>query len=535
VGKDQDTVGRSSYIELDSIAASFGSESEGFNRIVWCPRRVAPVAVYQGARSQRIRHGGKRTVGTGREVLVGTMLPMRIYNTLERATVPFVPRDEGVVTIYVCGPTVQSEAHLGHGRSAVSFDVLRRYLMWRGNDVQFVRNVTDVDDKIIDRAKELGLSIDEVADEAFGAFTEAYDRLGNLRPTIEPKATEHIPEMIAVIETLIAKDHAYESGGDVYFSVRSFEPYGKLSRHDLDDLRAGDRVEPDDRKRDALDFAMWKASKPGEPSWESPWGPGRPGWHIECSAMAEVYLGEDFDIHSGGSDLIFPHHENEIAQSEAASGETFARYWMHNGMLNLGGEKMAKSTGHVVTLLESLDRWDPMAVRLFYLRTNYRKPLEFSVDALDDAEASLGRLRGFGRRTQGSDGAADSDVLDAFAEHMDDDMDVAGALAVLFDTVRRANGLLDKGEEAGNLAAAFDQIVDVLGLDLGPPTSSDVDIASLVSELGLDVSSIDELVAMRGSARADKDFELSDAIRDGLSSLGITIEDTPDGARWHRD
>ncbi len=474
-------------------------------------------------------------MASGREVATGTMQPMQIYNTLERAMVPFVPRDEGVVTIYVCGPTVQSEAHLGHGRSAVSFDVLRRYLMWKGNDVRFVRNVTDVDDKIIDRAQELGVSIDEVAAEAFGAFTEAYDKLGNLRPTFEPKATEHIPGMIAVIEKVIARGHAYESGGDVYFSVRSFEPYGKLSRHDLDDLRAGERVEPDDRKRDELDFAMWKAAKPGEPSWESPWGPGRPGWHIESSAMAEEYLGEGFDIHTGGSDLIFPHHENEIAQSEAASGGTFARYWMHNGMLNLGGQKMAKSTGHLVTLLESLERWDPMAVRLFYLRTHYRKPLEFSVEALDDAEASLGRLRAFRRRTQGSEGVAAPDVLDDFAAHMDDDLDVAGALAVLFDAVRRGNGLLDASDDAGDLAAAFDQIVDVLGVDVGTSEADDVDIAELAANLDIDVSSIDEMVAMRGTARAERDFELSDAIRDGLSSLGITIEDTPDGARWHRD
>jgi len=474
-------------------------------------------------------------VGTGRKMVVGTMQPMQIYNTLERAMVPFVQRDEGVVTIYVCGPTVQSEPHVGHGRSAVSFDVLRRYLTWIGNDVQFVRNVTDIDDKIIDRASALGMSTDEVAELAFGAFSDAYDKLGILRPTIEPKATEHIPEMIADIEALIARGHAYESDGDVYFSVRSFAPYGKLSRHDLDDLRAGDRVDAGDRKRDALDFAMWKAAKPGEPNWESPWGPGRPGWHIECSTMAERYLGEGFDIHSGGSDLIFPHHENEIAQSEAATGATFARYWMHNGMLNLSGEKMAKSTGHFVTLLESLDRWDPMAVRLFYLRTHYRKPLEFSEDALDDAEASLGRLRTFRRRTRGSQGAADQAVLDAFTAHMDDDLDVAGGLSVLFDAVRRGNALLDAGGEAGDLAAAFDQIVDVLGLNLDTADRENVDVSALVSDLGIDAETIDELLAIRDSARAERDFDLSDAIRDGLSSLGITIEDTPDGARWHRD
>jgi cysteinyl-tRNA synthetase len=449
--------------------------------------------------------------------------------------VPFVPRDEGIVTIYVCGPTVQSQPHLGHGRSAVAFDVLSRYLSWLGNDVQFVRNVTDVDDKIIDRANALGMATEDVATMAFREFTDAYDKLGNIRPTVEPKATEHIPEMIAVIETLIERGHAYESGGDVYFSVRSFEQYGKLSRHDLDDLRAGDRIEGDGRKQDALDFAMWKSAKPGEPSWESPWGAGRPGWHIECSAMAERYLGQGFDIHAGGTDLIFPHHENEIAQSEAATGTTFARYWMHNGMLNLSGEKMAKSTGHFVTLLESLERWDPMAVRLFYLRTHYRKPLDFSEDALDDAEASLGRLRAFKRRTQGTESAAAPDVLDAFAAHMNDDLDVAGALAVLFETVRRGNALLDDGEAADDLAAAFDEIVDVLGLTLDSTEAGEIDISDLVASLGLKARSVDDLLLQRAAARADKDFELSDAIRDGLASLGITIEDTADGARWHRD
>jgi hypothetical protein len=324
VRQDQDTVRGASDVEFDAMSTGFRSKREGFDRIIGCSGRIAPMPVYQGPRAQRIRHGGRVAVGTGPDVATGTMQPMQIYNTIERAMVPFVQRDEGVVTIYVCGPTVQSEPHLGHGRSAVSFDILARYLAWLGNDVRFVRNVTDIDDKIIVRAAALGLSTDEVAAQAFDAFTEAYDRLGNLRPTVEPKATEHIPDMISDIETLIARDHAYESGGDVYFSVRSFKPYGRLSRHNLDDLRAGDRVEPDDRKRDPLDFAMWKAAKSGEPSWDSPWGPGRPGWHIECSTMAERYLGEGFDIHSGGSDLIFPHHENEIAQSEAASGGTFA-------------------------------------------------------------------------------------------------------------------------------------------------------------------------------------------------------------------
>lgn len=461
---------------------------------------------------------------------------MKVFNTLERAVVPFVPSDPERVTLYLCGPTVQSEPHLGHGRSAVAFDVLWRYLDWIGYPVVFVRNVTDIDDKIIVRANELGQTTAEVASAALDAFTRAYDMLGNRRPTIEPKATENIDEMIATIGQLIDRGVAYESDGDVYFSVRSFESYGKLSRHDLDDLRTGDRVEPGAQKRDTLDFALWKAAKPGEPAWESPWGRGRPGWHIECSVMAAKYLGEDFDIHGGGTDLIFPHHENEIAQSEAATGKRFAKYWMHNGMLNLSGEKMSKSTGHFITLLESLEKWDPMAVRLFYLRTHYRKPLEFSRAALDDAESSLGRLRAFRRRTSGTAGSvADVGVLDAFRAHMDDDLDVAGALSVIFEAVRAANAKLDAGDDADDLVAAVNEALAVLGLDIDDAVADDVDVSDLAAELGLSVSSVDGLVAARDTARADRDFALADAIREGLSALNITIEDTADGARWHRD
>jgi cysteinyl-tRNA synthetase len=460
---------------------------------------------------------------------------MQVFNTIERALVPLEPTTEGRVTVYVCGPTVQSEPHLGHGRSAVTFDVLRRYLAWLGNEVVFVRNVTDIDDKIIDMARELDVPIDIVADNAFAAFTEAYDKLGNLRPTIEPRATEHVPDMIELIARLIDSGHAYESDGDVYFAVRSFERYGRLSRHSIDDLRAGQRVEPGERKRDPLDFALWKAAKPGEPQWESPWGPGRPGWHIECSAMATRYLGPAFDIHAGGSDLIFPHHENEIAQSEAPDDQTFARYWMHNGMLNLSGEKMAKSTGHVVTLLDSLERWEPLAVRLFYLRTHYRKPLDFSPEALDDAVASLGRLRAFRRRAPADvEDTPDPEVLDAFRVAMDDDLDVAGALAALFDAVRTANAAIDRGDDAGPLVSAFDEMMDVLGL-AGAEVDGDRDVSQLGDRFGLVGASIDDLVELRDRARSDKDWSKADAVRNELAAVGIVIEDTPDGARWHRN
>ena len=466
------------------------------------------------------------------------MPAMQVYSTLARAVVPLEIADRRV-TMYVCGPTVQSEPHLGHGRSAVSFDVLRRYLTWIGNEVVFVRNVTDVDDKIIVRANELGLTTDEVARRAFDEFDRAYELLGNLPPTIEPRATEHIDGMIELIERLIERGHAYAADGDVYFSVRSFDRYGALSRHSVDDLRAGERVEPDDRKHDPLDFALWKASKPGEPTWDSPWGPGRPGWHVECSAMASEYLGQPFDIHAGGSDLIFPHHENEIAQSEAAYGVPFARYWVHNGMLNLAGEKMAKSTGHVVTLLESLERWDPLAVRLFYLRTHYRKPLEFSEAALDDAVASLARLRAFRRRVQGPvEAVSSTEALDAFRAAMDDDLDVAGALAVLFDLVRSANASIDAGERPEAEIAAFDEIMEVLGLtgDGGKVDDvDDLDIGGLAAALGVEAGTVEDLLALRETARHERDFTRADAIRDGLAGIGIIIEDTPDGARWHRD
>jgi cysteinyl-tRNA synthetase len=465
------------------------------------------------------------------------MLGMHLYNTLERATVPFTPSRPDRVSIYLCGPTVQSEPHLGHGRSAVVFDVLRRYMTWLGFDVDFVSNITDIDDKIILRASELGTTTEKVASDAAAAFSDAYSRLGNLKPTREPKATDHIEEMIESISTLIDSGHAYESQGDVYFAVRSFPEYGKLSRQDVSDLIVGERVAVDDRKRDPLDFALWKAAKPGEPHWSSPWGEGRPGWHIECSVMAREYLGEAFDIHGGGSDLIFPHHENEIAQSEAATGETFARYWMHNGMLNLSGQKMAKSTGHVVTLAGALDAWDPVAVRLFYLRTHYRKPLDYSESALADAEASLARLRAFRRRIiDPVEGPPQADILDRFKAAMDDDLDVSGALAVLFDTVREGNSRLDEGLDASGRVAAFDEIMAVLGLDIGEDLEGDDgSVAAFAATLGIENGSMDDLLELRATAREAKDWTTADAIRNGLAELNITIEDTVDGARWHRN
>ncbi|MGB9359481.1 MAG: cysteine--tRNA ligase [Acidimicrobiia bacterium] len=462
---------------------------------------------------------------------------MRIYNTLGREFVELEPRDPGKIGMYVCGATVQSEPHLGHGRSAVVFDVIRRYLEWLGYDVTYVRNVTDVDDKIIDAARAEGIETEAVVDRAYTAFDEAHRRLGVKAPTIEPWATHHIPEMVDLIGTLIDSGHAYDVDGDVYFAVRSDPEYGKLSRHDPDDLRSGARVDTDERKHDPLDFALWKAAKPGEPSWEAPWGAGRPGWHIECSAMARKYLGDGFDIHAGGHDLIFPHHENEIAQSEMATGVPFARYWLHNGMMNLDGEKMSKSTGHVVDLLEALDTYRPTAVRLVYLRTHYRKPLDFSLDALVDAEASLDRLWGFRRRTPGPvEDAPDPAGLERFRSVMETDFDVAGALGVLFDVVREGNRRLDAGEDAAPLTAAYDEFVGILGLAEPADDTIQVDprLAVLAERFGAEGLGIAGLLAMRDRARSELDWATSDTIRDELAQLGIVVEDTADGSRWHR-
>ncbi len=466
---------------------------------------------------------------------------MRIFNTLGRSLQSFEPRDAGKVAMYVCGATVQSKPHVGHGRYAVVFDVVRRYFEWLGFDVTYVRNITDVDDKIIDAANELGISIQEVVDMADTAFHWAYEQLNVRSPDIEPRATEHIPEMIEMIEGLIERGHAYEADGDVYFIVRSFPEYGKLSGRNIDELRSGERIEPGEQKRDPLDFAVWKAAKPGEPSWDSPWGPGRPGWHIECSAMARKYLGVGFDIHGGGHDLVFPHHENEIAQAEAAGHVPFVNYWMHNGLLNLSGEKMSKSTGHVIDLVEGIEKYTPGAVRLFYLRTHYRKPVEFSEEALIDARASLDRIWAFRRRVPGPvEDVPLETAMDSFRGAMEDDLDNAGALAVLFDVIRDGNRRLDAGEQAGPWVAAYDEIIGVLGLAEPAAALDDISdqLAALAGELGLDEvageGAIEAMIDLRAKARTDRDWATADQIRDGLGAIGIVLEDTPDGVRWHR-
>jgi cysteinyl-tRNA synthetase len=448
---------------------------------------------------------------------------IRVYSTLGRSLLDFEPRDEGRVGIYVCGPTVQSEPHVGHGRYAVAFDVIRRYLVWRGFDVTYVSNITDVEDKIIAAAAESGEPMDQLAMKMSKRFDDAFRALGVLPPDVEPKATEHIPEMLELIRRLIDRGLAYVRDGDVYFSVRTLEPYGKLSGRKPDELRSGYRIDVDESKEDPLDFALWKAAKPGEPSWESPWGPGRPGWHIECSAMAEKYLGTGFDIHGGGLDLVFPHHENEVAQSEGASGETFARYWLHNGMVNLDGEKMAKSTGNIVDLASVIDGHGGRPLRMLYARAHYRSPIEYSDELLADAEESLDRLDRFRDRVVMGD--PDPEALEKFIEVMDDDFGTPQAVGLMFDLIREGNRLVDNGGNAAAIAGAVEVIVGVLGLD----DASRGPLSSLIDDV-----EVERLLADRNRARDERRFDEADRIRDDLARAGIVIEDGPDGTRWIR-
>ncbi len=443
---------------------------------------------------------------------------------MDRALVDFEPRQEGKVGIYVCGPTVQSEPHVGHGRYAVAFDVIRRYLSWRGFEVTYVSNVTDIEDKIIAAAAEAGEPVDVLARRMADRFGKCFRLLGVLPPDIEPKATEHIPEMLGLIQRLFDRGLAYASDGDVYFSVKKFPRYGQLSGRRPDELRSGHRIAVGESKEDPLDFALWKGAKPGEPHWESPWGAGRPGWHIECSAMAEEYLGEGFDIHGGGLDLVFPHHENEVAQSEGASGGTFARYWLHNGMVNLGGEKMSKSTGLIVDLESILETHGGRALRFLYARAHYRSPIDYSEELLADAAEALDRLDRF--RDRVTPGEPDADAIRKFAEVMDQDFGTPQAVSLMFDLIREGNRILDEGGDASMLAGAVEQIVGVFGLDdaSGPRITGD----------GLSDSEIEELVAERDRARSERRFVDADEIRDRLTSAGVTIEDGPDGTRWLR-
>ncbi|MDO8915170.1 MAG: cysteine--tRNA ligase [Coriobacteriia bacterium] len=484
---------------------------------------------------------------------------------MSRTKEEFTPREAGNVSMYVCGPTVYNHIHIGNARTFLSFDVIRRYLEHSGYDVAFVQNITDVDDKIIKAANEAGVPAADIAARYADAFLKAMADLGVRRPTAQPRATETIPEMIAMVERLIGRGHAYVVDSDVYFSVRSFPGYGKLSGHDIDELEVGARVAADERKEDPLDFALWKAAKPGEPHWPSPWGEGRPGWHIECSVMSEKELGLPFDIHGGGSDLVFPHHENELAQSEAATGESFARYWLHGGMLNINAEKMSKSLGNFTLLKDVLTSYPAPVLRLLMLQTHYRSPLDFSTERLDEATVALGRVATLVRnlRWARSEPPADSGAPDSqrealasaiddarakFTAEMDDDFNTAGALAAVFELARTANSFLASSQQTLSaadhaiLAGAETTVIEllsVLGVTLQEQTTTGDyprEVIAVAAELagydGDDTSlAVDALLAARAAARSERNWAAADIVRDELARIGFAIEDTPTGAR----
>ena len=457
-------------------------------------------------------------------------MALRIYDTAAREVRDFTPIDPGRVSIYLCGATVQAPPHVGHIRSGLVFDILRRWLERSGYSVIFVRNVTDIDDKILIRGDEEGVPFWQVAMRNERAFTWAYDVLGCLPPTYEPRATGHVPEMVELMQRLIDTGHAYAAGGDVYFDVRSFADYGALSGQRLDDMQPA--ADSDlATKRDQRDFALWKSAKPGEPFWNTPWGRGRPGWHLECSAMAERYLGSAFDIHGGGIDLLFPHHENEIAQSKAAGGD-FAHYWMHNAWVTTSGEKMSKSLGNSLLVSEVVQRVRPVELRYYLGSAHYRSMLEFSDEAMAESAAAYRRIEGFLRRVADRVGEVPTGALPrAFGEAMDDDLAVPQALAVVHDTVRAGNAALDAGDDASARARAGEvrAMMGVLGLD--PMSWEDRDGDSQAMREVIDAL-VQAALEDRTEARARKDYAAADAIRDRLSDAGIALEDTADGVRW---
>lgn len=489
---------------------------------------------------------------------------IKIYNTMTREKETFETVEPRQVSMYVCGPTVYNYIHVGNARTFITFDMVRRFLTWRGYDVEFVQNVTDVDDKIIAKSLEEGISAEEVAKRYTQAFIEDMRSVGVLDPDIRPKATEEIPVMIALIERLIEQGHAYAVEGDVYFAVESFSEYGALSNRKLEDMESGHRElrseDQDKRKRGEFDFAMWKAAKPGEPAWDSPWGQGRPGWHIECSAMSEKYLGLPFDIHGGGADLMFPHHENERAQSEAACGCRFANYWMHGGMLQINSEKMSKSEGNFLLLRDILKRTDAPVLRMLMLQTHYRSPLDFSDERLIEADTALQRienaannLKWLGTNAKEGqpeiDGAAlkllVKDVRDQFIAAMEDDFNTAESLGAIFTFVNESNALLaDKSatiDEVDLMKLAYNTITELVGvLGLNLRLSDEIVYPQEVVALAIDLANyagdspeqaVEALLAARANARAEKDWGLADKVRDGFAGLGLMIEDTPQGSR----
>ncbi|WP_018234028.1 cysteine--tRNA ligase [Thioalkalivibrio thiocyanodenitrificans] len=458
---------------------------------------------------------------------------LQIHNSLTRRKEPFEPMEPGRVRMYVCGMTVYDYCHLGHARVLVVFDVVFRYLRALGFDVTYIRNITDVDDKIIRRAAENGEDIRALTDRFIRAMHEDAAALGVLPPTVEPRATEHIGGMLAMIGTLIERGYAYAAdNGDVYYAVAKFENYGRLSGKRIEDLRAGERVAPDEAKHDPLDFVLWKAAKPGEPAWDSPWGPGRPGWHIECSAMSVHYLGNHFDIHGGGQDLQFPHHDNEIAQSEAATCEHFVNYWMHNGFVRVNEEKMSKSLGNFFTVREVLTRYPAEVVRCFILSSHYRSPLNYSDEPLDAARSGLTRLYTALRGLEaGEAGEAGEAYRRRFREAMDDDFNTPVAMAVLFDIAREINRVREADLPAARrLAGLLRELGGALGLLEDDPEA----FLKGAGEGGPDEAAIEALIQQRLAAKKARNFAEADRIRDDLAARGIILEDGPGGTTWRR-
>ena len=458
---------------------------------------------------------------------------MKIFNTLTRQKDEFVPIEQGVAKIYACGPTVYNYIHIGNARPLCVFDVLRRYLEWRGMEVQFVQNFTDIDDKLIKKANEEGITVPEVAERYIKEFWVDAKGLNIREATVHPRATENIDEIIRIISELVDKGYAYPSNGDVYFRAKKFDEYGKLSHQPLEDLEAGARIDVAEIKEDAMDFCLWKGAKPGEPYWESPWGIGRPGWHIECSAMAGRYLGRTIDIHCGGLDLIFPHHENEIAQSECANGCDFAHYWMHNGFINVDNHKMSKSLGNFFTVRDVAEKYGYEPIRYLMISSQYRSPINYSVDIIEQGKNALERLYTCRDNIDFAlKNAADGGEVPAFVEQrrnefinaMEDDLNTADALAAVFSLVRDINTAISAGagkDAVEAFAEVFDELTYVLGLVYNRNTD-DLD------------SEVEALIEQRTAARKAKDFATADAIRDKLKEMGIILEDTPQGVKWTR-
>jgi cysteinyl-tRNA synthetase len=474
-------------------------------------------------------------------------MSLKVYNTLKGQKEEFIPLHEGKVGMYVCGPTVYDTSHIGHARSVVVFDMVYRWLTRLDYAVTYVRNFTDVDDKIIKKSNETGASCTEITEKYIDEFHNEMDSLNVLRPTMAPKATQHIRHIIDFIQMLIDRGKAYHvEGGDVYFSIDSFKEYGKLSGRNPDDMRAGARIAVDERKQSPLDFTLWKPAKPGEPYWESPWGRGRPGWHIECSAMSYEYLGESFDIHGGGKDLIFPHHENEIAQSEAIFGCQFVKYWIHNGFVDINNEKMSKSLGNFTMIKEVLDNYSPEVIRLFLLSKHYRSPIDYNEDSMREISLGLDRIYAFLERLEGTNMVLKTkkpgELWAGFVHAMNDDFNSAKALGLVFEAVKKGNKLLDRThnnpepdgcETLAQVYTDIQSISEILGIFLVNPlyyfkTKKDQGVA----DMAIDPAMVDDLIEQRMTARKEKNFARADEIRDQLQEMNILLEDGPQGTTW---